>query len=165
MKFLLIILTICLMIFMPKRDVRVEVVEAQEVSEPQKIAEPTPTKMPKIEELPSKRINAYSQEVEGLIRAIFGEDAEIALALSYCESGLRPDAIGDHAISYVENGIEYGKSYGLFQIRYLPGRPKPEQLLNPDFNVKFAKKMYDAQGGSPWSVFNGPCYKSKLSSL
>lgn len=154
---------------MPKRHVQVRVVDVQ--AEEKQGSDVIPFinedrgNMPEKELDDEKRIPTPSSTVERLILDIFGEDADIALALSFCESGLRADAVGDHAISYVENGIEYGKSYGLFQIRYLPGRPTPEQLLNPEFNVKFAKQMYDAQGGDPWSVFNGSCYKSKLSSL
>lgn len=57
-----------------------------------------------------------------------------------CESGGNSQAIGDKNTSY--------QSYGLFQIRALPGRPPPDWLLNPDNNVKFAYELYKRSGYS-----------------
>lgn len=59
-----------------------------------------------------------------------------------CESGGNPDAIGDRSTAY--------KSYGLFQIRALPGRPSPEWLLNPENNVSYAYSLYKKSGWLPW---------------
>ena len=62
------------------------------------------------------------------------------------ESGGRSDAVGD---DYPINGV-YAPSYGLFQIRGLPGRPKKEQLFDPEFNTKYAADMWRGQGWKPW---------------
>lgn len=88
------------------------------------------------------------------IKQVFGEHAERAIAIAKCESGLRADARGDGHLTFVEGGTEYGASYGIFQIRHLRGRPKPEQLKDAKFNVEYAKKMFDAQGWGPWSCNN-----------
>jgi len=60
------------------------------------------------------------------------------------ESGGRIGAIGDTNTPYA--------SYGLFQIRALPGRPSPGQLLNPEFNVQYAVNLWRNQGWRPWTV-------------
>lgn len=101
-------------------------------------------------------------DVEALkshICEVFGERCEEALEIATCESVHFTDFIGDEGLVYVENGIEYGRSYGPFQIRYLRGRPEPEQLLDPMFNVQFAKQMFDTQGWGPWTC------KYRLASL
>ena len=76
----------------------------------------------------------------------------IATNVARAESGLRPDARGDAHLTYYQNGTRYGDSWGCFQIRYLPGRPSPNQLVNAEFNVQYAYNMYKSQSWSPWSV-------------
>ena len=71
-----------------------------------------------------------------------------AVAIMNAESGGRPEAVGDN---YPINGL-LAPSYGLFQIRGLPGRPAPTQLLDPDFNVRYAAQMQQQQTWSPWST-------------
>lgn len=76
------------------------------------------------------------------------------------ESGLRCEAVGDHKIAYVKDGIEYGKSYGLLQIRHLPGRPDPSVLLNCTENLKYAYAIFKKQGNfSAWSAYKNNAYK------
>jgi hypothetical protein len=76
----------------------------------------------------------------------------VALNVSRAESGLRPDARGDTTLTYYQNGIRYGDSWGCFQIRYLPGRLPPSQLVNAETNVRVAYQMYQSSGWQPWSV-------------
>ena len=64
------------------------------------------------------------------------------------ESGGNPQAVGDN---YPING-ETIPSYGLFQIRGLPGRPDSQTLLNPEENVKYAAQMQSQQGWGPWTA-------------
>ena len=64
------------------------------------------------------------------------------------ESGGNPQAIGDN---YPIKGQTI-PSYGLFQIRALPGRPNPQTLLNPEANVKYAADLWKKQKWQPWSV-------------
>ena len=81
----------------------------------------------------------------------FGQHTDEALKIIQCESQGRPDAVGDTHLVYKKNGIEYGASYGLFQIRYLPKRDKPSQLLNPEHNIQTAYAIYKDQGWNPWT--------------
>ena len=77
----------------------------------------------------------------------------VAMNVARAESGLRPDARGDAHLTYYQNGTRYGDSWGCFQIRYLPGRPSPSQLVNAQFNVQYAYNMYKSQGWhQPWTV-------------
>lgn len=89
--------------------------------------------------------------VDELIHEYFGDRYEKAKKVATCESGLRPDAVGDKTLTFVRDGITYGASYGVFQIRYLPGRPTPDQLLNAEFNVKYAAEMQKNQSWRPWT--------------
>jgi hypothetical protein len=68
-----------------------------------------------------------------------------------CESNGNHKAIGDGHLKFKKNGTEYGASYGLFQIRHLPGRPAPSHLLNAENNVKYAYQIYKAQSWKPWT--------------
>jgi len=74
----------------------------------------------------------------------------VALAVAKAESSCNPNAVGDN---YVIGGI-YAPSCGLFQIRTLPGRPSCEELKNPETNVAWAYRLYNASGWQPWSVCN-----------
>lgn len=104
-------------------------------------------------------------EVANKIRQKFGEDGEIAVAVARCESGLRPHAIGDGHIAYWAGGTEYGKSYGVFQIRHLEGRPSPDQLLDLEYNLDYAYNLYKMSGWQPWTGYTNGCYKSFMAHL
>ena len=66
------------------------------------------------------------------------------------ESGGKWWAVGD---DYPIKGQTI-PSYGLFQIRALPGRPDPQTLMNPEENVKYAARLWQESGNSwsPWTV-------------
>ena len=85
-----------------------------------------------------------------------------ALAVSFAESGHNPGSVGDLAIQYYQDGIQYGASYGCFQIRYLPGRPAPASLLDATYNVKYAHDMFTNQGWQPWSAYTTGKYLKYL---
>lgn len=85
------------------------------------------------------------------IHKVFGEYADQAISVASCESGNFTDYIGDEGLAYLQDGIEYGKSFGPFQVRYLPGRPSPDKLINEDFNIKYAYDMFKASGWGPWT--------------
>ena len=59
-------------------------------------------------------------------------DSKQFLETARCESGLKPDAVGDG-----------GRSYGLFQI-HLPAHPSvtKEQALDPTFAVEWSAKKF-----------------------
>lgn len=104
------------------------------------------------------------KSVEDLIIETFGDKWRIAYAVARAESGLREDAIGDYTLDYRgKDGNVYGMSLGVFQIRYLPGRPKVKDLLTAKFNIEYAYKM--SKGGtdwSPWSAYKNNSYKHFL---
>jgi hypothetical protein len=90
-----------------------------------------------------------SPAIADLIKKYFPPDQWAnALAVMKGESGGNAGAVGDN---YPINGV-YAPSYGLFQIRGLPGRPDKNQLLDPEFNVKYAADMYKNQGWGPWTA-------------
>lgn len=94
----------------------------------------------------------------------FGKEAPLALAIADCESHLRPEAVGDGNLTFSYNGKEYGKSYGVFQIRHLRGRPEPEYLLNAKNNIDYAHEIYSKQGGfQAWSCYSMGYYEKHLS--
>lgn len=86
----------------------------------------------------------------------------IAYAVMMAESTGNAGNIGDTSLVFMQDGIEYGASYGCFQIRFLPGRPTPAQLLDPIFNVEYAHNMYILQGWAPWSAYNNGKYAKFL---
>ncbi len=92
--------------------------------------------------------------IEEKIKSVFGADSEKALKIARCESQLNHLAVGDHKIAYVKHGKEYGKSYGIFQIRSLPGRPEPAELFNAEFNIEYAYQVYQKQGWEAWRWCN-----------
>ncbi len=101
--------------------------------------------------------------VEEQIRKIFGKkDYKIAVAIFKAESHLRCNAEGDGHLKYTKNGIEYGASYGVAQIRHLPGRPTPKQLKDCTFNIKYAKQLKDKQGWNVWSAYKNKSYLKYL---
>lgn len=89
-------------------------------------------------------------EIIKIINKHFGKYASQAIKIATCESGLNPSAKGDVGIQYYQDGILYGASYGIFQVRYLPGRPTPDKLVDPEFNIKYAADLHSWHGWSPW---------------
>lgn len=100
---------------------------------------------------------------ENLLRWNFGSEASLAKAVFKSESGLRCEAVGDTDLQFTRNGIVYGASYGIAQIRYLPGRPTPDQLKDCKFAITYAKQLRDKQGGfQAWSAYSNGSYKKFL---
>lgn len=99
---------------------------------------------------------------ETLIKEVFGDKADIAIAIAKAESGLNPEAVGDLHITFEKNGKLMGMSCGLFQVRILEGRPDCETLKDPKENVKFAKALYDKAGWEPWSAYTSGKYLKNL---
>lgn len=109
----------------------------------------------------------YSLPVESspekLIKEVFGDKAEIAIAIAKAESGLNPEAVGDLHITFEKDGKLMGMSCGLFQVRILEGRPDCETLKNPKENVEYAKRIYEARGDfTAWSAYTNGAYKKYL---
>lgn len=100
--------------------------------------------------------------VEERIRQAFGQDGDVAVAVARAESSLEPDRVGDKHLTFEKDGATMGMSCGLFQIRVLPGRPTCEELLDIDFNIQYARELYEKSGWYPWSVFKSGRYLSFL---
>jgi hypothetical protein len=83
-----------------------------------------------------------SYSVEDDIRHVFGKDAEDALKVFKCESGLKPSAF---------NGVNTNGSWdaGVAQINSVHGINK-KFLLNSQINIRVAKVLFDEQGWTPW---------------
>jgi len=106
--------------------------------------------------------------VEELIAEVFGDQADNALKIAKCESGMNPETIGDKHLMGMLDGEMIGDSIGLFQIRTgdagvydkkpwnrakANGMTVEEfrvYLKNPENNVRYAKKMFDRQGWGQW---------------
>lgn len=96
---------------------------------------------------------------DALIIENFGSENLItAKAIMRAESGCDASAIGDNHITYAQNGTTYGMSCGLFQIRFLPGRPNCEQMKNPSENIAYAGQLFKGQGFRPWSAYLNGSY-------
>lgn len=91
----------------------------------------------------------YGGDMTQMIKDKFGVNADKAIIIAQCESGMNPNSIGDRGLVGADG---YGASYGLFQIRYLRGRPSPTQLLDPTFNINYAYNM--SGGGTNWSAWS-----------
>lgn len=93
--------------------------------------------------------NPIAKNAMALIQKYFPKDQwQNAYNVMMGESGGRANAIGDN---FPING-EIRPSYGLFQIRTFPDRPAPDQLLDPEQNVKYASQLFAAQGWGPWTA-------------
>jgi hypothetical protein len=105
------------------------------------------------------------QQIMSYIVEIFGDDADDAIKIADCESGLNPNQIGDqHLMSFDEKWQEMkGDSIGIFQIRTggedfnrarANGMSTDEfraKLKDFRYNIDYAKTIYDRAGDwSPW---------------
>lgn len=135
---------------------------------------PTPT--------PNKPNNApiltpEKSEIKELVCKYFGGFCYVATAVFIPESGLSCSAVGDNHLvctdelmgdgrtlkeHCIADGVQYGRSYGVAQIRYLPGRPSPDELLDCNINLKYAHGMWRAQGFAPWSAYTNRSYLKYL---
>lgn len=132
------------------------IVESPKLSvTPMKVAPPVVMVAKKVE--PEVKEKVIKKEVvtptgncEEYREIINSYDWPVAYAMAICqqESQGNPNAEGDKKTPY--------HSYGLFQVRALPGRPSGEELIDPEFNIKIAYQIYKESGWCPWSVYKGP---------
>lgn len=84
-----------------------------------------------------------------LIRSHFPEDAETAVAVAKCESGLNPTA-------YNPTNTNGSTDGGLFQINSVHDKTLNSLGLdkfNPVDATKFARMLYDKNGFTDWVCF------------
>lgn len=79
-------------------------------------------------------------------------NVDVALNVMRAESGCNPNAVGDGHLTYWQDGTKYGMSCGMFQVRFLPGRPSCSEMQVPEKNIAYAYALYKANGWRPWSV-------------
>lgn len=84
----------------------------------------------------------------------FGSKAATFLRIAKAESGCNPRAVGDTHLTYTQNGVLYGMSCGMLQVRFLPGRPTCSEMQNPDANAAYAAMLYASGGFGHWTVCN-----------
>ena len=89
--------------------------------------------------------------VPELIKVVFKDKADEAMKIAQCESKMNPEAINDQ-------NSNFSVDSGLFQINSvhwpkIPGEydtDKIQWLQDARNNTMMAKRIYDAQGFSPW---------------
>lgn len=102
----------------------------------------------KVEEV---KVASSVPDIEQMILAEFGEDAETAILVSMAESRMNPQAIGDTHLSK--------PSYGLFQISRIYHDYSVETLLDPAENIKIAHKIASSgRGWNNWTTFRNGQY-------
>ena len=102
-----------------------------------------------------------------IIKEVFGEKAEAAEKIARCESQLNPERIGDEHLTSRDGEEIIGRSIGLFQIRTggvekngkvwnrakangMTVKEFEKKMMNPEENIKYAKKIYDRAGFNAW---------------
>ena len=101
-----------------------------------------------------------SKELLGIkneIQAVFGatKDLDIILAVFKCESGFNPKAIsptGDYGVAQINLKAHYN------QIKGDTKDEKIKNLLDYQYNIQFAKQLYDKNGLYPWVCYTKDIY-------
>jgi hypothetical protein len=113
------------------------------------ITTPEPTKTPAVSTEAPEEVSAVSRQQEEIIAFIkqtFGKDAEDAIKVARCESGLNPKAVGHNT------DAAQSTDYGLFQINdHWQGVTNTNFLLDYKINTLMAKKIFDGRGN--WSAW------------
>ena len=126
-------------------------VQAQEVVEIVEVVEQEPV----IEKEPT---------IEEYISEVFGEYAEQALKIATCESGLKPETVGDTNIMLYDSKWDemVGDSIGVYQVRTggngwnrarangMTAEEFRTKLKNYIYNIDYAKTIFDQRGWSAW---------------
>lgn len=94
-------------------------------------------------------------EIEKLVRETFPEESDLAVAIAMGESQLNARAYNPEA----HNGCR--GSYGVMQIACLHV-DDPQQLFNPVYNLKVARRIYDSEGWRPWGAYTDLSYRSYI---
>lgn len=81
-----------------------------------------------------------------LIREVFHEDPQTAIAVAMAESGLNP-----YALNARDSHRGCTGSYGIFQVGCLH-ETDPSKLYDVEYNIRRAKEIYLAakETGNPW---------------
>lgn len=94
-----------------------------------------------------------TETIEEKIAKAFPEAPEIMIAVAKAESGMNPKAMHTNNNGSID--------IGLFQVNSIHGYDQLE-LTKVEKNIEVARKVYDKQGLSAWSVINNGAYKKFL---
>ena len=120
------------------------------------IYEATAQEAPVVVEIPALirvEIDWTEQRIEKEIRATFPEDPDTAVAIAKAESELNANAYNPEA----HNGCN--GSVGIMQIACVHNQSDKEALKDIQFNLKVARRIYDAGGWKPWGAYTDGRYK------
>ncbi len=84
-------------------------------------------------------------QVIGLIKKVWGKDAQLGLAIARCESGYSPTK--PH-VSNTDGSVDQG----VFSINSVHQMPDMENMVA---NISYAYSMYLTQGTTPWNPSKG----------
>ena len=108
-----------------------------------------------------RKTNIHSgASLEAKIRETFPEDPETAVAVSKAESRMKAEAVGYNCVyegrsQSCKKGDEskaWSVDCGLMQINSV-GKSCPEELMNPDNNLRVAKNIKEKGGWERWWTF------------
>ena len=127
-----------------------------------------------------QRINAEEQVVKApsilkqYVKHIFGDNAEVAMAVFKHESGLRSDAVNYNCTYENKDGKRYSTfckkgdkknatsvDCGIGQTN-VRGRVCPDELLTLEGNMQQVEKIYNEQGLKAWASYTNGGYKKFL---
>lgn len=111
---------------------------------------------PQSEYIPVTHIEKKSVSIEDMIRKVFTDNPDDAIAIAKCESGMRADNVGDTHLMSInrQTGELVGDSIGLFQIRtgssdwnraYANGMSADDfrsWMSDPNENIKYAYEIF-----------------------
>ena len=117
-----------------------------------------------IESEPIEEILTEGTTIEDYIRKVFGEDAEDALKIATCESGLKQETVGDTNIMLYDSKWDemVGDSIGIFQVRTggtgwnrarangFSADQFRTKLKEYSYNIDYAKTIFDQRGWTAW---------------
>lgn len=111
--------------------------------------------LPVVKEAEAKAPEAMT--TEEYIAYVFGHDARMALAISQAENGTR-------ACDRTNWNTNRTTDYGVFMINsvHLNKGWKLADLIDCHRNIDYAYQIYQAQGWTPWVVYNTGAYKQYL---
>ena len=109
--------------------------------------------MPQIQPVYAKEVKEES--VEEHIKRVWGNEANIMIAIAYAESGFNCKAINDKL------NKDGSWDAGLLQVNSIHGYEKTE-LLDCHRNTDISYKIYQSQGFRAWSVYNNGKYRKFL---
>jgi hypothetical protein len=96
--------------------------------------------VPGMIEYKDREVARMPKNNEEIIRSVFGKDADVALKVAKCESGMNPKARN-----------KTSTARGLFQVMASIHGVREKWLYDPLINTLIAKSLFDASGWNPWN--------------